>query len=619
MGPWDALTWYDRDELVGYIKSYGCVDLGDGYDMLYSVMSQWDFHKRSLFHDVFGDKLRVRVPVRTSTQQAETSERLKRIYRVPYIGDKLKSISDYLECHKEDEVSNQFVHSVLRHIQGIQDDVPNIAPLCKADCIVLARVFTTMIKYQYVISNQIMTDRLEYKFFRDGEIHHVKVQSGSKTVKAIRTFLVNIGYDDMSMFDSWREAVSVATTIKERDVELVLSIHPIDYMTMSDNDCGWRSCMNWSGGEYSNGTIEMMNSDYVVVGYLESTEKPMMRRCGHDVPNKSWRCLFYVTPYMILGGKPYPYDNNDLVKAGVEALKKMTGKSYGGILSYDDMDWYYSNYDGMDMSSPWVIEHISESDEGWCFEDDNDYEDDECPYGSQDEFYEEQFERRVLVATGEFMYNDLFEDAGHSYWCVKATGIHGLHGIDVGGPCTCMCCGSVIYPDDVDECNKYCNDCSEKYACEDGILYPCEDLYEFELEGGDTVRMTKDMASEELWWRPYSEAFVMKSHADDVMDAAYVIEGEYDDGLRSLAHSSTQVFEDYLNSNDVNYKMANKYDAYMMLVNGGDCVSRDINQRHRRLFFVNDMKRFDEELVRFRTVEEVNFDDDEQRGRTVRV
>ena len=52
---------------------------------------------------------------------------------------------------------------------------------------------------------------------------------------------------------------------------LCISIHPLDYITMSDNSYGWTSCMSWlKKGNYAGGTVEMMNSDNAYILKVKS-------------------------------------------------------------------------------------------------------------------------------------------------------------------------------------------------------------------------------------------------------------------------------------------------------------------------------------------------------------
>lgn len=116
--------------------------------------------------------------------------------------------------------------------------------------------------------------------------------------------------------------------------ELCLSIHPMDFMTMSDNTCGWESCMSWEyDGEYRAGTLEMLTSPCVVVAYLKSSKDFTEINWN----NKRWRELFIVHPELIMGIKGYPYTCSALETLICNKLKAMVESSHQDCKYYDEL------------------------------------------------------------------------------------------------------------------------------------------------------------------------------------------------------------------------------------------------------------------------------------------
>ena len=164
---------------------------------------------------------------------------------------------------------------------------------------------------------------------------------------------------------------------KTHDVILCLSIHPLDFMSMSDNNNHWTSCMNWTedyeGGCYRIGTVEMMNSNVTVCAYLLSTNEEKQKwNFGiynksfwqpndfyyPDVDpaidnieewtwnNKTWRCLYYITKDILISGKSYPYYNHNLNLDILSMLKDMVKEKFNwdyafGVQEYKDMKHCY--------------------------------------------------------------------------------------------------------------------------------------------------------------------------------------------------------------------------------------------------------------------------------------
>ena len=98
----------------------------------------------------------------------------------------------------------------------------------------------------------------------------LKVNRGCRALKTLGKLIEGFGLD-MKEFEQYRIKHSQILNQKKLKGTLCISIHPLDYVTMSDNDSGWESCMSWeNSGCYRQGTVEMMNSTCVVVAYLEA-------------------------------------------------------------------------------------------------------------------------------------------------------------------------------------------------------------------------------------------------------------------------------------------------------------------------------------------------------------
>lgn len=156
----------------------------------------------------------------------------------------------------------------------------------------------------------------------------IRVSTGSKLTKMIGK--IAAAYD-LPYFEDFRIKHSQALNQKKLKGRLTLSIHPLDYMTMSDNECDWSSCMSWKeDGFYRQGTVEMMNSPMVLVAYLESANNPMTIPLTNGEfgywNNKKWRELFIVNNDIICEVKSYPYRNKYITGEVLNWLKELDNK-----------------------------------------------------------------------------------------------------------------------------------------------------------------------------------------------------------------------------------------------------------------------------------------------------
>lgn len=149
-----------------------------------------------------------------------------------------------------------------------------------------------------------------------------KLQQGAKVSKALGKLRELFGLNE-EIYEKFRIAHSQVLNEKKITGDLYLSIHPMDFMTSSDNDSDWSSCMNWQdNGDYHRGTVEMMNSPMVVTAYITAKE-PFDYDGEYKWNNKKWREFFIVRPDIITGIKGYPYWNLGIENEVVRWLKDL--------------------------------------------------------------------------------------------------------------------------------------------------------------------------------------------------------------------------------------------------------------------------------------------------------
>ena len=296
---------------------------------------------------------------------------------------------------------------------------------------------TTLAKNSYQGENCIIT-------FPSGTT--MKVFHGMKPMKVISRFVqeYNGPEDEFERFRIWH---SKQLNQKRMDGELCLSIHPLDYMTMSDNANDWSSCMRWmplrksitiNHGDYRGGTVSCMNSPYIVVAYLHNPEHKFKIEENWEWNSKQWRELFIIHEEVINEVKGYCFQDENLTNTILMWLKELAAKNLG---------WVYGNEEVN------VSENVNT----------------------------EEKPIYLLYNTGTFMYNDIGtlplhrgrvnidkilnnpsiqetkKDKNWSYF----------FDVSYGGKATCMCCGDLINSNNSNEDAVFCNDCDniERCAC----------------------------------------------------------------------------------------------------------------------------------------------------------
>ena len=167
----------------------------------------------------------------------------------------------------------------------------------------------------------------------DGTTRKYHVQKGSRPMRVLSQIMKAYHHDfegyekGFNDFSVWQSRM---LNDKKLEGELCLSIHPLDYITMSENTCDWSSCMNWpEKGCYRSGTVEMMNSPMVIVAYLKSKDPLMLdtgwiynHNSGHrtemEWSSKKWRTLIIIHDTGLYSVKAYPYQHDKLTTCAME-------------------------------------------------------------------------------------------------------------------------------------------------------------------------------------------------------------------------------------------------------------------------------------------------------------
>ena len=85
-----------------------------------------------------------------------------------------------------------------------------------------------------------------------------------------------------------------------------ISIDPRDFLTMSTNNCGWRSCLHLAGG-YGYGAVQSYTHPEFLMVYKTTEDAREFQEGIHD---KTWRQLYYMNETGFAQGRGYPYNDS---------------------------------------------------------------------------------------------------------------------------------------------------------------------------------------------------------------------------------------------------------------------------------------------------------------------
>lgn len=298
----------DKKTLENYVEWFANADYPN--PNADTILAEWARVKEPLYH-LLGDQFILEFPI-SYTKPADDLE--DDIYHFIYCSNSdFTEIINILETYYENTTSNAGLKFLLGHIPSLAENKIKI------------------------LNNKIkLVNKFTGKTFT--------ISPNEKPLHAMGKLVRSL--DDAALiekFEKCRIKLSQITNQRSLSGTMSLSIHPMDYITMSDNDCGWDSCMNWctdEGGDYRIGTVEMMNSPCVIVAYVKSaTPFKFLYHSKDDEHStwnsKKWRELFIVEGDSLIAEiKAYPYDNEEFTRAVIDKLNELKNGIYDEEVYY---------------------------------------------------------------------------------------------------------------------------------------------------------------------------------------------------------------------------------------------------------------------------------------------
>ena len=407
MNLFELIPANEKTMMEDYIDTYALPENYQRQASLEKIMRYWNTHKDNYLYRMLGNKFIIEKPFSI---------------REPF-----------------DSIRDRMYDVVRKHNEFITNFTCALYDASKIKSTTPIYFLEQMTKVYTLAKNRIEDEFIIEAYNPNGECKKFSAHKNSKVVPLIGKIAKWVGIDEG--YEKFRIDHSIALNTAKLEGTLCLSIHPLDYMTMSDNESNWDSCMKWRGnGCYRSGTVEMMNSEMVVVGYFKSDNKTMSMPGGGEWNSKKWRELFIVNPELIMDVKAYPYESDELTLACLTWIRELVEKNIGwnnfqteyGRWNPDYDDWTFGGYD------------------------------------------------RVSFDTG-YMYPDINESyTRHFYYVTNGNHENDYLYCDYSGEFVCMCCGELGDLDEGDEGSLICVDCiPTRYYCDScgAWEYSLEDLH----------------------------------------------------------------------------------------------------------------------------------------------
>ena len=159
----------------------------------------------------------------------------------------------------------------------------------------------------------------ENKTLRPWHEFNIDVPAGMKIIKAFKLF-----ERDEYTLDKLQTQASMIIQEDKIEGTLCFSVHPLDFLSSSENTYHWRSC-HALDGDYRAGNLSYMVDTATIVCYLRGAEEAKLPNFPPSVlwNSKKWRMLMFISPNwdVMFAGRQYPFFSSTALDITLDHLK----------------------------------------------------------------------------------------------------------------------------------------------------------------------------------------------------------------------------------------------------------------------------------------------------------
>lgn len=247
------------------------------------------------------------------------------------------------------------------------------------------------------------------------------IPTGMKLIKAFKYFI-----EDKEVLYYLQNVASMIIQENKITGQLCVSVHPLDFLSSSENNCNWRSC-HALDGEYRAGNLSYMVDPTTVICYLKGEEDQQISHFPPEVlwNSKKWRMLLFFARNrrLFFAGRQYPFASEN----ALAAIKEHIIPALTKYKSYEISEWTNNTIDEWSNNGE-VIPIL-----------DNTY------IVVQNNIYDKY---NIIKDKSRLHYNDLLESSCYiPYYCYVDAPYNNIYippesfQLPIGGEVLCLQCG----------------------------------------------------------------------------------------------------------------------------------------------------------------------------------
>lgn len=163
----------------------------------------------------------------------------------------------------------------------------------------------------------------DFTFVNEETGFEVRIPAGSKLIKSFKNFIK----DKENLITIQNKASQLIQASEPITGTLCFSVHPLDFLSMSDNTYNWSTCHNLADGDYRMGNLSYMIDYSTFICYIRGEDGVTLPVFPENIPwnSKRWRTLIHcnVSNNIFFMGRHYPFYQeclDDVIRTTIEKL-----------------------------------------------------------------------------------------------------------------------------------------------------------------------------------------------------------------------------------------------------------------------------------------------------------
>ena len=169
----------------------------------------------------------------------------------------------------------------------------------------------------------------------DSKLETPLLRAGMKTSRAFNAFCHFYGLDKRDTYNKTFAQYADLVSELKRNMYFVISVNPLDYLTMS-NGVSWASCHNIASGSYMGGCLSyMLDSTSMITFVVENVNGNI-----HNIP-KNYRQMFHYNAGLFVQNRLYPQGNDGATNL-YDKFRGFVTEEFADMLDGADDEWNHN-------------------------------------------------------------------------------------------------------------------------------------------------------------------------------------------------------------------------------------------------------------------------------------